>query len=130
MYLKDELKKEQRRIERRRIKISSKRQITIPVKYYEKLGLDKELDCLFTDDMLILRPIHPDESAFSEQILADLIQQGFTGEQLLSEFTKISRKIRPAVDKLIEEADRIAEAASVNYMDRTDDVFSNETSKE
>ncbi|WP_243117000.1 AbrB/MazE/SpoVT family DNA-binding domain-containing protein [Natranaerovirga hydrolytica] len=44
-------------MEKRRINISSKRQITIPAKYYEALGLDKEIDCICSNDMLILTPV-------------------------------------------------------------------------
>ncbi len=110
-------------IEKRRINISSKRQITIPAKYFQALGLDKEVDCIYSNDMLILTPVKKEEPAFAEEILKDLIQQGYSGEKLLEEFKKINRKVRPAVEKLIEEADQIAKAASTNYVDPTDDIF-------
>ncbi len=41
----------------------------------------------------------------------------------MTEFKKINRKIRPAVEKLIEEADEIARVASSNYIDPTDEIF-------
>lgn len=113
-------------VEKRRINISSKRQITIPAKYFEALGLDKEIDCIYANDMLILIPVKKEDPAFAEEILADLIQQGYSGEKLLTEFKKINRKVRPAVEKLIEEADKIAEAASINYMDPIEDIFGDE----
>jgi len=113
-------------LEKRRITISSKRQITIPAKYYEALGLDKELDCIYSDGMLILTPVKRDDPAFAEEILADLIEQGYSDEKLLTEFKKMNRKIRPAVEKLIEEADKIAKDASTNYVDYTDDIFSDD----
>ncbi len=120
------LNAEDAHMEKRRINISSKRQITIPAKYFEALGLDKEIDCIFSNDMLILTPVKREDPAFAEEILADLIQQGYSGEKLLTEFKKINRKIRPAVEKLIEEADKIAKATSNNYVDPTDDIFANE----
>ena len=110
-------------VEKRRITISSKRQITIPAKYYEALGLDKELECIYSNGMLILTPVKKEDSAFAEEILADLIKQGYSDEKLLAEFKKINRKIRPAVEKLVEEADEIAKNASTNYVDPTDDIF-------
>ena len=113
-------------IEKRRINISSKRQITIPAKYFEALGLEKELDCIYSNGMLILTPVKREDAAFAEEILADLIEQGYTDEKLLTEFKKINRKIRPAVEKLIEEADEIAKNASTNYVDPTDDIFGDE----
>lgn len=109
--------------EKSRIKISSKRQITIPSKYYEALGFDKEIECIKSNGMLILIPVKSDESYFAEEILKDLINQGYSGERLLDEFKKMSRKVKPAVEKLIEEADRIAESASAYYVDETDDIF-------
>jgi bifunctional DNA-binding transcriptional regulator/antitoxin component of YhaV-PrlF toxin-antitoxin module len=113
-------------MEKRRINISSKRQITIPAKYFDSLGLDKELDCIYSKDMLILLPVKKEDPAFAEEILQDLIKQGFSGEKLLTEFKKANRKVRPAVEKLIEEADEIAKAASVNYIDPTGDIFGDE----
>lgn len=115
-------------MEKRRINISSKRQITIPAKYYEALGFDKEIECIYSNNMLILTPVKKENSAFAEEILADLIKQGFSGEKLLVEFKKINRQVRPAIEKLIEEADEIASVASANYVDPTDDIFGdNET---
>ncbi|MDQ2085633.1 AbrB/MazE/SpoVT family DNA-binding domain-containing protein [Herbivorax sp. ANBcel31] len=113
-------------MEKRRITISSKRQITIPSKYFEALDLDKEIDCIYANDMLILTPVKKDDPAFAEEILADLIEQGYSGEKLLTKFKKINRKIRPAVEKLIEEADKIAKSTSSNYVDPTDDIFGDE----
>lgn len=116
-------RKERISVEKRRIHISSKRQITIPSKYYEALGLSNEIDCIYANDMLILTPVRNEDSAFAEEILADLIRQGYSGQKLLSEFKRILRQIRPAVEKLIEEADALAKEASVNYLDPTDEIF-------
>ena len=116
--------------EKRRINISSKRQITIPAKYFEALGFDKEIDCIYSGEMLILAPVRNEDSAFAEEILEDLIGQGYSGEKLLFEFTKMNRKIRPAVEKMIEEADRVAEKALTNYKDKTDEIFGDEETED
>jgi len=110
-------------MEKRRIHVSSKRQITIPAKYYEALGLSKELDCIFSNGMIILTPVKKEDPAFAEEILADLISQGYTGEKLLAEFKRINRQVRPAIEKIIEEADALARTASKNHIDPTDDIF-------
>lgn len=115
--------KQHSNVEKRRIRISSKRQITIPVDYYEELGLDNEVDCICAKDMLILIPVRNENSYFAEEILSDLVKEGYSGEELLTEFRKANRKIRPAVEKLINEADRIAESVSYSYFDKTDDIF-------
>ena len=123
------IKKQNTSMEKRRINISSKRQITIPAKYYEALGLSKELDCIYSDRMLILTPVRRDDPAFAEEILSDLVSHGFTGEKLLSEFKKINRQVRPAIEKIIEEADALAKTASLNYADPTDAIFGNDESE-
>ena len=113
-------------IEKRRINISSKRQITIPAKFFKALDLDKEIECIYSNGMLILKPVKQDDSAFAEEILEDLIQQGYSGQKLISEFKKVNLMIRPAVDRLIEEADEIAKAATIDFKDSTDDIFGDE----
>jgi len=91
------------------IRISSKRQITIPQKYYEKLGFSEEAECVMNEDGLLIRPVHRENGDFSEQILTELIAEGYTGEELLTKFKEQSRKIKPAVSQMLAEADRVAE---------------------
>lgn len=110
-------------IEKRRIHVSSKRQITIPAKYYEALGSVKEMECIYSNDMMILKPVQYNETGFSEEILADLIAQGYSGERLLIEFKRINRQIRPAVEALIKEADELAKSATEDQTDLTDEIF-------
>jgi len=45
---------------------------------------------------------------FEEEILADLIEKGLSGDELLAEFKRLSSQVRPAVECMIEEADRLA----------------------
>lgn len=54
-------------------------------------------------------------SFFSEQIIADLINQGYSGENLLKKFRQTQQKIRPAVEAMLAEADQIAEFKSGGY---------------
>jgi len=96
-------------MERKIISVSGKRQITIPQKYFEMLGFSNEAECILQNNAIVIRPIRENTgSEFSEQILADLISQGFSGQELLVKFKEVSKKITPAMDKLIDEADRIA----------------------
>lgn len=61
--------------------------------------------------------VHMSESEFSEEILADLTAQGYSGEELLGKFKEQSKKIRPAVEQLIAEADEIARSGKSASMD-------------
>jgi bifunctional DNA-binding transcriptional regulator/antitoxin component of YhaV-PrlF toxin-antitoxin module len=115
-----------KKYDRKRIKISSKRQITIPAKYYDALKIHKEMECIYTEGMLILLPIRNEKSEFAEEILKDLINQGYSGEELLKEFKRINRNVRPAVEKMIEEADDLAKKVAEDYVDYTADIFDEE----
>lgn len=98
-------------MERKIISVSAKRQITIPQKYFEALDFSNEAECILQKGAIVIRPIRNSENgAFSEEILADLIAQGFSGQELLAKFKETSKRIRPAVEKLIEQADALAES--------------------
>lgn len=111
-------------MERKIIRISEKRQLTIPQKYFEKLGMGKEAECIFKGEYLIIRPIKENLSGeFAEQILADLISQGYQGQELLEKFKETSKKIRPAVEAMMEEAEDIAKSGGGANME---DIFGTE----
>ena len=98
-------------VERKIISVSVKRQITIPQKYYDVLGFSNEAECVLRDGGILLRPVQDRHSVeFSEQILADLIAKGYSGEELLEQFKLTNRQIRPAVERMIAEADDLAKA--------------------
>ncbi|MDR3277315.1 MAG: AbrB/MazE/SpoVT family DNA-binding domain-containing protein [Oscillospiraceae bacterium] len=96
-------------MERKIISVSNRRQVTIPQKYFEALGFDNEAECSLQDGALVIRPIRDSrDGAFSEEILADLIKQGYSGQELLAKFKETSKQVRPAVKRLIAEADELA----------------------
>ncbi|HLR02081.1 MAG TPA: hypothetical protein VK111_04985 [Virgibacillus sp.] len=80
--------------EKKRINVSEKRQITIPKRYYDKLGMEKEILCELKGDEIILRNI-PNMEDNSEEILERLVNQGFEGNRLLQEFQKQKTKNLP-----------------------------------
>lgn len=94
---------------KKRIAVSGKRQITIPMEFFTQLGIDKEVECYVRNGSMIIRPASTETSGeFAEQILADLIAQGFQGSELMARFKQINRSMRPAAQKLMEAADDIA----------------------
>ena len=98
-----------RSMERKMIRISGKRQITIPQKYYDKLGFDTEAECILRGNELVIRPVSERSGGeLAEAVLADLIAKGYQGETLLARFKDAQKKIRPAVETMIHEADRLA----------------------
>lgn len=96
---------EQKTPVQKRVSISSKRQFTIPQKFYSELGFDKDAICTMADGMLIIQPVsHLSDGEFAENILTDLINEGYSGQELLKEFKKRQAKIRPAIEVLLEKA--------------------------
>lgn len=79
-----------------------------------------------SEAITILPPTKSEEWTFAEEILEDLIRQGYSGKELLAEFKKANRQVRPAVEALIAEADREAEVAVKEYVDRTESIFCDE----
>jgi len=104
---------------KKRISVSKKRQITIPIEFYNSVGIDKEVECYVQNNAIVIRPVRESSGEFDEQILADLISQGLSGQELLNKFKETRRQIRPAVERLLDEA-RLAvqgEAPSNTYKD-------------
>ena len=95
----------QRIPEQKRVTISSKRQFTIPQKFYSELGFGRDAICTMADGMLIIEPAsHISGGEFAENILADLIADGYSGQELLTKFKERQAKVRPAVEVLLEKA--------------------------
>ena len=56
---------------------------------------------------------------FSEEILADLINEGYSGQELQKELKSRQAKVKPAVKKMLDDAHKMAtgEAKSMSYED-------------
>lgn len=107
-------------MEIKKVRISAKRQITIPQKFFAMLGFDTEAECMVRGNELVIRPAKPNTGGeFAEQILADLIEQGYSGNELLQHFKQAQSQVRPAVEKMIGEAEKVAASESkyVSYAD-------------
>lgn len=94
---------------KKRISVSQKRQITIPIEFFNSLGIQTEVECYVQNNAMVIRPVRDGGGEFDEQILADLISQGLSGQELLAKFKETRRQIRPAVERLLDEA-RLAAA--------------------
>lgn len=112
-------------MERKIVSISSKRQITIPQKFFALLGFADEAECVVRGNELVIRPARTTSGGeFAEMILADLIEQGLSGEELLSRFKVTQAKVRPAIESMISDAEKVANGTGeyVSY----DDIFGTE----
>ena len=95
-------------VDRKIISVSPKRQITIPLKYFEELNIDNEVECLLKGNSIIIRPLRGESDEFAEEILKDLVSQGLSGEELIEEFKKKTKEIKGAISAMLEETDKIA----------------------
>ena len=113
------------KMNRKVLSISSKRQITIPQKFFQTLGFADEAECILRGDELIIRPVKTTSGGeFAEQILAELIAEGLSGEALLSRFKAKQAQIRPAVEAMLSDAEDVAEGKG--DFETYDDVFGTE----
>ena len=60
---------------------------------------------------------------FSEEILKELIDEGYSGYELLDEFRVRQAKVRPAVEAMLEEAKNVANGNGEYFT--KDEVFMN-----
>ena len=109
---------------KKRISVSQKRQITIPIEFFNSIGIDKEVDCYVQNNAIVIRSVCEGIGEFDEQILADLISQGLSGQELLVRFKDARHQIRPAVESLLEEAHLAADGKA--QFSTYEDVFGTE----
>lgn len=104
------LEKEKIIMKPKRISVSSKRQITIPLEYCKALNIENEVECIMKNNSIIIRPvIDTTQDNFADLILEDLIKEGYKGKELLEEFKKRKEKLRYAINEIQNEADKVAE---------------------
>ena len=104
------LKKEKTIMRPKRISVSRKRQITIPLEYCKALNIENEVECIMKNNSIIIRPvIDTSQDNFADLILEDLIKEGYKGKELLEEFKKRKEKLRYAINEIQNEADKVAE---------------------
>lgn len=87
----------------RRVRISSQRQMNIPKEFYEALKLEDEAIVEFRGKELIIRTAEQEVVDFSEDILKDLVAQGYAGDKLVKEFTRMKTNIPKALERMKEE---------------------------
>ena len=87
------------------VRVTSKRQFTIPKKYYDSLKLGDRVKCYQEGRKLVIEPAREDEFwDFSTDILRDLVADNYTGEDLLKEFEARKQNAARALERLADEA--------------------------
>jgi hypothetical protein len=85
--------------------------------------MGREVECILRDGKLVIRPVR-EETEFAEEILADFIKRGIAEDELLSEFKHVRAAIRPAVERMIREANSLARNLKSTGDDKMKEIFS------
>ena len=85
--------------EKKTVKISSKRQITIPSKVYTNMNFNEYALCTVTDQGLLIQPFDFKDEDISVGILRELISQGFDGEELIEQYKTVKKKLYSSLEK-------------------------------
>ena len=94
-------------MQKKRVRVSEKRQFTIPKAFYDALDLSSgEVECLYNEETneIIIRKVRTSFEDFSELILEDLFAQGYRDEELIQKFKEVRANIRPTVESMITDA--------------------------
>src|SRR5690625_7473633 len=80
----------------KQIKVSDKRQITITKRFKDKLGVDQEVICELRGNEIVLQGI-PQNEVLYEEILEDLVTQGFEVKRLVRELQMKKYKVQQPI---------------------------------
>ncbi|OBR68137.1 hypothetical protein A7K91_07825 [Paenibacillus oryzae] len=110
-------------MEWKRGRVSGKRQITIPQKFFEQVGIQNEVEFSVKDQYILIRPVkeHTNSDQYADLILADLIKEGYQGDELLAKFREKQTGLREAVQHLIHESHKAAQQRDND--DQTQELF-------
>jgi|SRR5699024_1850176 len=114
-------------IKRKRVRISSQRQFTIPKDFYDALDFKDEAFVEFNakSKQLSIKPADENDVVdFSVDILRDLQEQGYTGEDLVQKFVEVKSQIPYALEQVKQEAlnsPKLTNQSLGEYLDSLDD---------
>ena len=94
------------------IKISSKRQITIPAQWYRALDFHEYALATWTDDGILIQPLDGADEDVTVDILRHLTAQGYEGDELIEQYKQMKSKI-VSVKQAIAEAEEDVAAGRV-----------------
>lgn len=100
----------------KRVTVTSKRQVSIPKSFAEELDIQGEVLMELSGNKIILKPVGDPFEDFSEEILTDLINEGYAGEELKQEFKYRKSQIRPAAEAMMADAVQHAESTTIDEL--------------
>lgn len=91
--------------EYRDVKITSKRQITIPKAFFDYLGIEETVHAVLLDDGIFIKPYQKKsvQETDIEAILQKVIREGYTGDELADEFSRRVKEYNRVLDSRMNE---------------------------
>ena len=74
--------------------------------------------------------VYKPDGYFDEEILADMLSQGYEGDELLEKFEETRWKIRPAVEAMLADIDRMLENGELLRLTNVDDIWGKDDDEE
>ena len=87
------------------IKVSSKRQITIPAQAFKDLSIENFVTCAWNDAEINIKLLRADDEDLSTSLLQSLVQQGLTGNELVERFSAEKKKFKATLNDVKAEAE-------------------------
>ena len=86
------------------VRVTSKRQFTIPKRYFDALKIGEQVKCYRAGNKLVIEPVQDDDFwDFSTDILKELIAENYSGQELLQEFERRKQKTARALQRMASE---------------------------
>lgn len=91
--------------EYRDIKITSKRQLTIPKAFFDYLGIEETVHAFLLQDGILLKPEQKKsvQEMDIEAMLRNVMNEGFSGDELADEFARRVKEYNKFLDSRVEE---------------------------
>lgn len=103
----------------RRVKVSSKRQITIPVDIYERQGFSDYALISEAPDGIVVQPFNlaDEDEELTIRLLRHLMSKGLEGEDLLAQYAELKPKFASYAKAIKRSEDDIAHGRLIDFDD-------------
>jgi bifunctional DNA-binding transcriptional regulator/antitoxin component of YhaV-PrlF toxin-antitoxin module len=98
--------------EYRDIKITSKRQLTIPKSFFDHLGMEESVQAFLLNDGIFLKPVHKKESIYKNDIrsiIQNVIKDGYQEDEMVEEIAyriaEYNRVLSERVQEFLNDLD-------------------------
>lgn len=114
-------------LEYREITVTSKRQITIPKSFFDRLAVEQRFVAYLTNEGIFLKPIRTEsETVYDDDlknIVRKVVSEGYSGEEMVEEIVYRFGEYNKLIEKRIQEFERDLTSDSVSDDESEDEHF-------